>query len=427
MRRFQRLLALSSATLLIAGVAGPGMAAAQEDGGSITVRSLWGGAEQQAFQEVLDAFQEETGITATYESVRDEYATVLRTDVAGGNPPDVAIIPGIGFLRSFAGDGSIVRIEDLGIDTAGLEGNYPPGLLDVGRVDGDLYALMVKFNTKSSIWYDPSRFEEMGVEPAEDWDGFMTLLEDIRGQGRAPLALGAGDSWTLTDWFESIYVRQAGPEMYDQLFSGELPWTDESVVQAIETMQSVLNDENVAGGITASLGRRFVDDIAQVFTPNPDAEMVYEGGFVGAIAIGQVNPDLEIGETIDWFPFPSIDGGDAVTIGGDVIAALTDDPGVAEFVEWMTTPAAGEVWASTGAIISPIIGVDTAVYPNELVAKEAEQVANASAVRFDGSDLLPAGMGDALGAVLQSAIQGQDIEPLLEGLEQQVATGWEQE
>ncbi len=47
-------------------------------------------------------------------------------------------------------------------------------------------------------------------------------------QGRKPLGLGVGakDSWTLTDWFESIYLRQAGPDKYDKLFSGEIAFTD---------------------------------------------------------------------------------------------------------------------------------------------------------------------------------------------------------
>lgn len=425
MARSSRWLALSASLLLAAGIAGPGAVMAQ-DGTAITVRSLWGGSEQEAFQKVLDAFTAQTGITATYESVRDEYASVLRTDIAGGNPPDVAIIPGIGFLRSFARDGQIVKIADLGLDPAALEGNYPPGLLDVGKVDGDLYALMVKFNTKSSVWYSPERFAALGVEPAADWEGFKTLLADIKAAGASPLALGAGDGWTLTDWFESIYIRMAGPEMYDQLFSGQLPWTDQSVVDAIEAMKSVLNEDYVAGGITASLGRRFVDDIGQVFSAAPEAEILYEGGFVGGIAIGQVNPDLVIGSTIDWFAFPSINGGDGVTIGGDVIAALTTNPGVREFVEFMTTPESGEVWAATGAIISPVKGVDSSVYPNALVTKEADQVASASAVRFDGSDLLPAGAPD-LGALLQSAIQGQDLAGLLESFESQVATAWANE
>jgi len=390
--------------------------------GSITVTSLWGGAEEENFRKVLDAFTAKTGIEVTYEGVRQDYATALQTRITGGNPPDVAIIPGIGFLRRFARDGSIKTINELGVNVD--PANYAPGILEVGQVDGEQYAIMVKFNSKSTMWYRPDAFSDLGVEPAEDWDGFKQLIEDIKAGGETPLGLGVSpDDWTLTDWFESIYVRQAGPEAYDTLFSADGDWTDQSVIDAITEMQAVLTDDNVVGGISGALGTGFVDGIGQVFSANPQAVMYYEGGFVGGIATGQVNTELQIPDDINWFDFPSINGGDAVTIGGDVIGALTTNPGVKEFIEYMTTPEAGQVWAETGAIISPIRGVDTSVYPNELVQKEAEQVANATAVRFDGSDLLPAG-GPNLGALLQQAIQGNDVAPLLEDFQQQVTDAW---
>src|SRR5260221_14745034 len=69
-------------------------ASAAAGGGSITVTSLWGGSEQEAFQKVLDGFQTATGITATYQAQRTDYATVLQSKITGGNPPDVAIMPG---------------------------------------------------------------------------------------------------------------------------------------------------------------------------------------------------------------------------------------------------------------------------------------------------------------------------------------------
>src|SRR4051812_3573819 len=83
-------------------------------GSKITVMSLWGGSEQDSFQKVLDAFKTKTGVTANYESVRQDYATTLQTRISGGNAPDVAIIPGIGFLRQFARQGSLKKIADLG-------------------------------------------------------------------------------------------------------------------------------------------------------------------------------------------------------------------------------------------------------------------------------------------------------------------------
>ena len=399
---------------------GGGGGTSEEGDGTISVTSLWGGAEGEAFQAVLDAFEEETGIVAEYESVRDDYAGVLSTRLAGGDPPDVAIMPGIGFMQSFAQDGALIPLEDLGIARADIEDRFAPGILDIGTVDGVLYAPMVKLNSKSTVWYHPSSFEELGIEVPETYDDMVALGE---AYDEPAWACGCADTWNLTDWFESIYIRQHGVEMYDQLFGGELPFTDQSVKDSINEMTRILNEENLVGGVDGALGTAFVDAIEQTFGADNDAWLFYEGGFVGGIALGQVNPDLEIGTDIDFFDFPPVgDGGSPITIGGDVIAAFTNDSDVAAFMEYMISPEAGTVWAEQGTIISPIIGVDSAAYPNELASKEAEQVANAEAVRFDGSDLLPAGSPD-LGATLQTALNNPEgidaaLEELQVGVEQ---------
>ena len=386
-------------------------AASSAAGSTIKVMSLWGGSEQDSFQKVLDAFKAKTGVTAAYESIRQDYATTLQTRISGGNPPDIAIIPGIGFLRQFARQGSLKKLTDVGIDVNAIKANYPPGILEIGQVDGTQYGLMVKFNSKSTFWYRPDKFKTLGVTAtATDWAGFQKLLADIKAKGTTPLGLGAGDSWTLTDWFENIYVRQAGPDKYDQLFSGKLPWTDPSVAAAVTTMTQALNDNFVAGGVTAALGRNFTDGIGQAFTATGPAVMYYEGGFVGGIATGQTNTALQVGISIDWFDFPSINGNKGVTIGGDVIAAFTTKPGVKEFVQYMTSADSGSVWAGTGAIISPVKSVPASAYPNDLAKREAAQVANATAVRFDGSDLLPSGGGDDMGAALQDALRGKTVD-----------------
>src|ERR1700716_2923915 len=179
-------------------------------GSTITVTSLWGGSEQASFQKVLDAFKAKTGVIANYESVRDNYSTILQTRISGGNPPDVAIMPGIGFLRQFARQGSLKKVSDLGIDANSLKPNDPPGILEVGQVDGNQYAIMVKFNSKSTFWYRPDKFKTLGMTPAKDWDSFIKQLGDIKAKGQTPLGLGASDAWTLTDWFEEIYLRQTG-------------------------------------------------------------------------------------------------------------------------------------------------------------------------------------------------------------------------
>jgi alpha-glucoside transport system substrate-binding protein len=339
----------------------------------------------------------------------------------------VAIMPGLGFLRQFARSGGIKKVSDLGIDPASLEGNYPPGILDPGKVDGDLYGLMVKFNSKSTFWYDPNKLQAASASVPKSWDDLKKALDALKTkEGKAPMALGAKDSWTLTDWFEEIYLRQNGPQAYNKLFSPDGDWTDPTVATAVNTMKEVINDTYVTGGLKAALGTAFTDAIGQTFGASAKSSIYYEGGFVGGIATGQVNKNLKLGSDIDWFAFPTFgkgDGDTAAEIGGDEIAALTTNAGVKEFIQFMTTADAGNAWAKTGAIISPVKSVDQASYPNDLAKKEAAQVSGASAVVYDGSDTLPAAAPD-MGAMLQDAIQGKDATALLKTFNDGVKSAW---
>ncbi len=396
-------------------------------GATIEVTSLWGGAEATAFQAVLDAFTAKTGVKVTYTPVRQDYSTVLSNRIEQQQPPDVAIIPGIGFLRSFAKDNKLIALSELGIDDAALHSAYLPNLADmgtaVGAVNGTAYAVMVKLNSKSTIWYDPSRFTANNWQTPTDWPGLVALTNQIKTAGKTPWGLGASDSWTLTDWFESIYLRNSGEAAYDKLFSKDGDWADQSVKDAIKMMQDLLTNDNVAGGLDGALATAFVDGIGLVFGKNPTAEMYYEGGFVGGIATGDVNTALKVGQTIDFFDFPEINGSGAkITIGGDVMAALTKNPGVAEFMQYLASGEAGKVWVKGATIISPMNGVTGTDYPDS-TKKEATQIVNSDLARFDGSDLLPG--GPDLGAVLQQALQNPSgVDQSLTDFQTQVTDAW---
>ena len=266
--------------------------------GEITIFSLWGGSEQKAFQKVLTQFTADTGIKTKYESARD-FLPVIRTRLAADNPPMVAIIPRPGFVAELAQDDALIPLEDLGLDPDKINENYADVWTDLATVDDTVYGVVAKANSKSTVWYKPKSFQENSFQIPEDWNGLINLTKQYKAKGKTPWAVGAqGDdnSWTLTDWFEQIYVRQAGPEKYSQLFeTGEVKFNDQSVKDALNEMVKIVNDQYVEGGIDTALGISFVDGIGRVFGKNPKAEMYYEGGFVGGIAIGPGEPEPETG------------------------------------------------------------------------------------------------------------------------------------
>ncbi len=200
--------------------------------GNLSMSGVWTGQEARSFNAVLDGFTEENpDVTVKYRPVGDEIPTVLSTAVQGGNPPDLAAVPQPGLVRDFADRGELKPID---FAKSTIDDNFSEGAIDVGTVDGKLYGLLFKAANKSTVWYNVPLFEQAGVEPPEDFDAFLEAAKTLRASGTRAYSIGAADGWTLTDLFENIYLRQAGAEKYDQLAEHKIPWTDQSVKDALE-------------------------------------------------------------------------------------------------------------------------------------------------------------------------------------------------
>jgi alpha-glucoside transport system substrate-binding protein len=372
----------------------------------IEVLSLWGGSEKEAFLKVTKAFTDKTGIDVDYTTARD-FETAIRTRLAAGNPPDVAIVPRPGVLSSLARQGALKDLGGLGLSKSYLKTRYDAGLISLVTFNGKVYGVPAKGNSKSVVWYRPDQFRKYKLKPAKTWGQLIALTNKLRAKGQKPWAQGAKDSWTLTDWFENAYIRTAGPAKYQKLFTGKVKFTDPSVKTALKHVLQILNAKNLVGGIQGSLGTGFVDGIGRVFGSSPSAQLYMEGGFVGGIATQQVNTNLKPGKTINFFPMPAIAAGSGsyVVFGGDYASAFTSSNEVEQFLKYISSAPAGGIWVSTGAIISPNKLVKNSGYPNVLARAEAKQIASAKAVRFDGSDLLPGTLADDWGSALQKIFQ----------------------
>jgi alpha-glucoside transport system substrate-binding protein len=383
--------------------------------GNISVLAVWTGAEGESFQAVLDGFTEKNpDVKVSYKSAK-EPATVLSTAVEGGNPPDIAALPQPGFMTDFAQRGALKPID---FATDKIKEGYSESWLDLGTVDGKLYGLFFKGANKSTVWYNVPAFEDAGVEPPEDWDAFLEAGDTLKASGVTPYSIGAADGWTLTDLFENIYLRTAGPEKYDQLTKHEIPWTDQSVKDALTEMGKVLQSGNIAGGTSSALQTDFPTSVTQVFADPPKAAQVLEGDFVGGVITDETTAKPDTGFNV--YAFPEINGSGKVVVGGgDVMVMFKDNPAARALIEYLATPEAAEIWAEKGGFSSPNKNVDAEVYPDALTKKTATELANAEVFRFDMSDLMPGAFGsDALFTLLQDfAKNPDDVDGITQKLE----------
>ena len=398
------LVAAAAIAIAIYGSKGTPQATVGSAKNPITVLAPYEGTEKPPFAKVLKAFEEKTGLKTQYE-ISGDFVPVLRTRLPG-NPPMLAIVPSPTILADLAREGVLKPLTSLGISNDYLRQNYSKAWIDLGAVDGKTYGLAVQASSKSVFWYRPDDFKAMGLTVPKTWAQLLAVTKKMKAAGKTPWALPAADSWTLTDWFENIYIRTAGPAKYSRLFAGKLRFDHPSVIAALRRMTTILNDRYVAGGIRGALRTNFPNGVDLVFGQIPSAELYMEGGFVGGIALGN-NPRLKPGRTIDEAPFPIITPSlDSPLVGGGaVIAVFVDNEAVRKLLLYLSSPEAGTVLASTREHVSPNKRVPLNAYANVIARAEAKQVAGAKTFRFDGSDLLSGSLAESWGFTLQKVIQ----------------------
>jgi ABC-type glycerol-3-phosphate transport system substrate-binding protein len=366
-------------------------------------------------------------ILAYVQTARD-MAPELNKRIENGCPPDVALLPQLGLLRDLARERRLRPL--VGRVAQRVHEHYTDAWRQLGMVDGTLYGVWFKATNKSLIWHRPDAFE--GAEPPKTWDELKDAAAHIHDQGRlAPFSLAGADGWTLTDWFENVYLATAGPEMYDRLANqaakDAIPWTDPSVKQALARLAEIFGrPEWLAGGTAGALQKRYEASVEDVVGPSPTAAMVYEGDFVAGNA-RDVAKGFTLNLTPRSFDFPAITGPKPLVVGGDVAASLTNNRAGRQLMEFLATPEAAEVWAKEGGFLSPNKSLDPGVYPDDATRRRAEALTENPAWRFDLSDVQPSEFGGATGMwlVFQEFLRNpEDVDGVAQRLQEKARTAW---
>ncbi|WP_433272039.1 ABC transporter substrate-binding protein [Actinosynnema sp. CS-041913] len=398
-------------------------------GQTVEVVGTWSGDEQLRFEQVLGAFKDKTGAEVRYTPAGDELPTVLQTRVQGGTPPSVALVAQPGLVDQLQQAGSLIPLSP---EVEKLVGDHNADVWKkLGTFGGKLYGVYFKAANKSTVWYSEKAFGQVGAEPPKTWEDFLEVGRAIVDTGQAAVSVGGADGWTLTDWFENVYLRTAGPENYDKLARHEIPWTDPSVRTALETLAQLFGDPRlVEGGGAGALQTEFPKSVINVFGEPPKAAMVFEADFVASVI--STNTKAKVGEDAKFFKFPSIGGSeDAVVAGGDVAVQLKDDAASTELMKFLASPEAGRVWAKLGGFLSPNKDIPAADYPDDVTRELVKQLVDAGDnVRFDMSDLAPAAFGGTKGAGEWKALQDflanpADVDGAVQRLESEAAKAYQ--
>jgi len=365
-------------------------------GQRLEVAAVWTGAEKDNFTKVLDEFEKRTGAEVTFVPTGNNTSIFLGTRIRGGKPPDVAFLPQVGVLRQFAEKGWVKPMG--GAAQKQLKQNFSQGWVNLGAHEGKQYGAYVKAANKSLVWYNTEAFEAAGITGTpKTWDEFLETAQTLSDAGSPAVSVGGADGWTLTDWFENVYLSQAGPEKYDRLAQHKIKWTDPSVREALTTLAELWGkDELIAGGRKGALGTEFPKSVIQTFSGDAPAGMVFEGDFVTA----NINADTEakVGTDAKAFPFPAVGDRSPVVSAGDAAVALKDGKGAQALLTFLASTDAAEIWAAQGGFLSPNKEMDQGTYKDDVTREIAKALhAAGDDFRFDMSDQAPAAFGGTQG------------------------------
>lgn len=371
--------AAGAAAATVLGGAGRGCAGPDR---RTQVAVVWSGHELAMFREVLRGYPEPVEVI----SVGDDIDALVRARQRGGTSPDVAILPRPGLVRGYVERGWLAPMRPH------IRARFPTTWNALLRLDGEVYGAWVKAAVQSLFWYLPSLVDGL---PAT-WDGLVTQVRRrAAGTGTgtitgaaAPLAVGAADGWTLTNWLNNMLALTVPPgsAVDEELAAGEPRWHDPAVREALAQLARVWSTPGAfPGGGERALVTQFDASVVQV--TSGEAAMLCGGDFVASFAEGfpPEPPDGGLG----WFRFPGQQpGGESAVVGGDAAVVLHDSPAGHDLVEWLTRPGAFRPWLDSGGYLTPSDSVQIGDYPEGRTRELARDIRQPQ-VRFGLTDRLP--------------------------------------
>jgi alpha-glucoside transport system substrate-binding protein len=419
--RFSVLLTLV-AVLVVSGSLGG--CAGSTDSDRVTIIGPWVGAEELLVRQMLEVFEQQTGIQVDY-SGTSAVDQVLQAAVQEGSPPDVAVLPSLGDAAKYRA--GLKRLDGIVADE--WSHDYSPQWQHLARAGMDgLYTIPAKVDLKGLVWFTskhpprqvPRTFEEL-----------MAFGRDVAAGGATPWCMGVSaqstSGWPGTDWIETILLRRSGVDVYQQWATGQLSWTAPEVRQAWTTWgQVVAEPGQVRGGSMAALLTEFGDAARPMFADEPGCLMEHQASFISGYYSGYDGAPTR-GTDFDFFPFPPFGGAHADTAGepravaADMASMFNDTPQARALMKFLVSEQAQRQWPAA-ALYSASTRVPAAEY-EPFDRRIATELTGTAPLCFDASDLMPTTMRSAFYRAVLEYLSDPGRLDLLLGELDQVRTG----
>lgn len=373
------------------------------------------GTENEVIEQLNTEFEEaQEGLTIDRTArPLDDLKATLRLAVASGEGPGIANVnQGAPDMGEMVEADLLVPLDSYAEEYGWLE-RFSEGLLARNRWgeegnfgEGALYGVAPQAELVG-VYYNKELFEQAGVEVPETFEEFEAALATLKEAGITPIVYGGLDGWPgihLYGAIQHLFVDQA--YLDDLVFGRGGSFDTEGNLRAAQTLVDWVENDYFTQGYEG-IG---YDDSWALFGQGQGAMLITGSWLTGEFAD---NPD------IGFFAMPPLEAeADTVPLvvgGSGIPLSVTTDAEnqdlAAEYLDWMTSPRAAELWVEAGFL--PAMPVDETLIDEESLLGQVLTVWN----RVNEADALghyldwaSPGMYDTITAGVQG-LMAQQVSP----------------
>ncbi len=284
--------------------------------GKVTIMVPWSGKEFQAFYSVVKKFEDDTGIDVDVQVTR-ALTQQLDAAVAAGAPPDLAMLPSVGAIYAYAD-----RVR--GLKPLDVTDTYLQPFQGLTTVRGKTYAVPVKVDVKSLLWFNPTATGR----PTSSAD-LDALSQQHPGIWCLGLESGPTSGWPGADWISDILLAEGNGDAYKQWLSGDLKWNSEPVGKAWTTWRN-----RVGASVKDASTRKFGDAAKGITAKSPTCSLAH--GALSAMGFQ--------GRRYDYVPSSSTR---RLVVSADFVGMFTDDnPSADALMAYLAGRKAQQSWVN---------------------------------------------------------------------------------
>ena len=160
--------------------------------------------------------------------------TVMQGKLAANMPPDTFQSLAGGELKTYVDGGYLDNVDDIWA-AQDLNSKFRAVLSKMVTFNGHKMAIPVSIHRANWLFYNVPIFRQYGLNPPRDVDELIADSKVLASHGVTPIGLGTLDKWTAVFLFDVVLLSVAGPDVYEQFYTGLLdPQTDPRIRTAFE-------------------------------------------------------------------------------------------------------------------------------------------------------------------------------------------------